>query len=79
MKRVASQWIRATFDVLDVEDPMTDKRLEAQPIPGEHCCFCGEQAVPLVKTPCCHHWICCDTGNHPLLVPYSGYTARGFR
>ena len=40
---------------------MTYNRLEAKPIPGEHCRFCGEESLPLVKTPCCKQWICCDT------------------
>lgn len=40
---------------------MTDNRMDAKPIPGEHCRFCGEPAVPVVKTPCCHQWTCCDT------------------
>ena len=40
---------------------MTYNRLEAKPIPGEHCRFCGDAEAPLVKTPCCQQWICCDT------------------
>lgn len=40
---------------------VTYHRLAAQIIPGEHCRFCGDAAVPLVKTPCCQQWICCDT------------------
>jgi hypothetical protein len=36
-------------------------RMKAKPIEGEHCRFCGRTSVPLVKTPCCHQWICCDT------------------
>ena len=40
---------------------MTFNRMEAKPIPGEHCRFCGEKSLPLVKTQCCNQWICCDT------------------
>jgi hypothetical protein len=42
-------------------DGMTSNRMEAKPIAGEHCRFCGDASVPLVKTPCCQQWICCDT------------------
>ena len=41
--------------------PMTYDRMEAKPIPGEICRFCGDDSAPLVKTPCCDQWICCDT------------------
>jgi len=40
---------------------VTINRLEAKPIAGEHCHFCGDETAPLVKTPCCNQWICCDT------------------
>lgn len=40
---------------------MTYNRLEAKPIVGEHCRFCGAEFVPLVKTLCCEQLICCDT------------------
>ena len=40
---------------------MTYNRMEAKPIAGEHCQFCGDAKAPLVKTPCCQQWICCDT------------------
>ena len=40
---------------------MTYDRMKAKPIPGEHCRFCGDKSAPLVQTPCCHQWICCDT------------------
>jgi hypothetical protein len=40
---------------------MTHNRMEAKPIAGEHCRFCGDAKAPLVKTPCCQQWICCDT------------------
>ena len=40
---------------------MTYNRMEAKPIAGEHCRFCGDAKAPLVKTPCCQQWICCDT------------------
>lgn len=40
---------------------MTYNRMEAKPIASEHCRFCGESDVPLMKTPCCQQWICCDT------------------
>ena len=42
-------------------DPMTYNRMEAKPIAGEHCRFCGEAKAPLVKTPCWQQWICCET------------------
>ena len=42
-------------------DPMTYNRMEAKPIADEHCWFCGDASAPLVKTPCCQQWICCDT------------------
>lgn len=35
--------------------------MEAKPIAGEHCRFCGDREAPLVKTRCCEQWICCDT------------------
>lgn len=40
---------------------MTYNRMEAKPIAGEHCRFCGDAEAPLVKTPCCEQWICCNT------------------
>ncbi len=40
---------------------MTYNRMEAKPIAGEHCRFCGDAKATLVKTPCCEQWICCDT------------------
>jgi len=40
---------------------LTYNRMEAKPIAGEHCRFCGRERVPLVKTRCCEQWICCDT------------------
>ena len=40
---------------------MTYNRMEAKPIAGEHCRFCGDAKAPLVKTPCCQQGICCDT------------------
>ena len=40
---------------------MTYNRMEAKPIKGEHCRFCGDKKRPLVKTECCHQWACCDT------------------
>jgi hypothetical protein len=40
---------------------MTYNRLEAVPIPGQRCRFCGDEKAPLVKTRCCDQWICCDT------------------
>ena len=43
-------------------------RTQATPIPGEHCRFCGDSSTPLVQTPCCHQWICCDTA----LVSFQG-------
>ncbi len=50
---------------------MTYNRLEAKPIPGEHCRFCGDDASPLVKTPCCEQWICCETS-------YLSYRGGGY-
>ncbi len=40
---------------------MTYDRMQAKRIPGKVCQFCGDDDVPLVKTPCCEKWICCDT------------------
>ncbi|MEJ2445386.1 MAG: hypothetical protein P8Y42_18360 [Exilibacterium sp.] len=40
---------------------MSYDRMKAKPIEGEHCRFCGDKSAPLVKTPCCNQWICCDT------------------
>jgi hypothetical protein len=40
---------------------MTYNRMEATPRAGEQCRFCGDVKAPLVKTPCCEQWICCDT------------------
>src|SRR5262249_59563926 len=40
---------------------MPYNRMGAKPIAGEHCRFCGDAKAPLVKTPCCEQWICCDT------------------
>ena len=40
---------------------MTYNRMEAKPIAGERCRFCGDANAPLVKTPCCDQWMCCDT------------------
>ncbi len=40
---------------------LTYNRMEAKPIAGEHCRFCGSRKAPLVKTRCCEQWICCDT------------------
>jgi hypothetical protein len=40
---------------------MTYNRMAATPIAGDHCRFCGAASAPLVKTPCCQQWICCDT------------------
>ena len=42
-------------------ETMTYNRMEAKPITGEHGRFCGDAKAPLVKTPCCDQWICCDT------------------
>ncbi len=41
--------------------PMPSNRMEATPIAGEHCRFCGDATAPWVKTPCCQQWIGCDT------------------
>ena len=40
---------------------MTYDRMEAKPIPGQCCQFCGDDSAPLVRTSCCEKWICCDT------------------
>ena len=45
----------------DQGEIMTYNRMEAKSIAGEHCRFCGDAKAPLVKTPCCDQWICCDT------------------
>ena len=47
---------------------MTSNRMAAKPMAGEHCRFCGDPAAPLVQTPCCQQWICCDTA----LVSFRG-------
>ena len=54
---------------VDLHDPMatdggkalTSNRMEAKPMAGEPCRFCGRERVPLVKTRCGEQWICCDT------------------
>jgi hypothetical protein len=43
------------------ENAMTSNRMEAQPSAGEHGRFCGDATAPLVKTPYCEQWMCCDT------------------
>jgi hypothetical protein len=53
------------------EASMTYDRMEAKPIPGEVCRFCGDDSAPLVKTPCCDQWICCDTS-------YLSYRGGGY-
>jgi len=40
---------------------ITYDRMQAKPILGEHCHFCGDSDAPLVKTLCCDQLICCDT------------------
>lgn len=40
---------------------MTYNRLKAKKIKGKHCFLCGDTTSPLVKTECCHQWVCCDT------------------
>jgi hypothetical protein len=40
---------------------MTYNRMEAKPLAGECCFFCGADSLPLVKMPCCEQWACCDT------------------
>ncbi len=40
---------------------MTYNRMEAKRIKGEHCFICGDKKTSLVKTECCHRWVCCDT------------------
>ncbi len=42
---------------------MTYNRMEAKPIAGEHCRFCGDAEAPLVKTPCC------ISGRHEITKP----------
>src|SRR3990167_6313329 len=43
------------------DNVMPYNRMKAKKIKGQHCVFCGRDKVPLLKTPCCNHWICCDT------------------
>lgn len=50
---------------------VTYDRVEAKPIPGERCSFCGDDTAPLVKTPCCEQLICCDTS-------YLSYRGGGY-
>ena len=40
---------------------MTDNRMEAQPMAGEHGRLCGDAEAPRVKPPCCQQGIGCDT------------------
>lgn len=40
---------------------MTDNRMAAKPMVGEHWRLCGDAEAPLVKTPCCQPWMCGDT------------------
>ena len=35
-------------------------RMKAKKVPGQHCRFCGDPSVPLIKTKCCNEFICCD-------------------
>ena len=49
---------------------MTYNRMEAKPIAGEHCRFCGDAKAPLVKTPCCQQWIF-------VIRPFSRFEAAG--
>jgi hypothetical protein len=50
---------------------MMYNRMEAKPIAGEHGRFCGDASAPLVKTPCCQQWICCDTAFGSCWIPGS--------
>jgi len=45
--------------------------MKAKPIPGEHCFICGDDTAPLVRTPCCKQWVCCDTA-------YLSYQGGGY-
>ena len=40
---------------------MTYNRMEAKPIAGAHCRFCGDANAPLGKTPCGQQWMCWAT------------------
>lgn len=40
---------------------MSYDRMKAKKIKGEHCRFCGDATLALIKTVCCEQWICCDT------------------
>lgn len=51
--------------------PVTCDRMEAKPISGECCSFCGNDAAPLVRMPCCNLLVCCDTS-------YVSYRGGGF-
>ncbi|RKZ93009.1 MAG: hypothetical protein DRQ43_08505 [Gammaproteobacteria bacterium] len=50
---------------------VTQNRMEATPIPGKCCAFCGNKRTPLVMTPCCQQLICCDTS-------YVSYRGGGY-
>jgi hypothetical protein len=54
------------------EVSMTYNRMEAKPIAGEHCRFCGDDASPLFsENRCCEQWIGCDTA-------YLSYRGGGY-
>lgn len=55
---------------------LTYNRMEAKPIAGEHCRFCGREQVPLVKTRCCEQWICCDTAFMSFRVAIANLSMR---
>jgi len=40
---------------------MTYDRMKAKKLKDECCFICGDEDSPLVKTKCCHQWVCCDT------------------
>ena len=50
---------------------MSYDRMKANAMEGEHCRFCGEASAPLLNTPCCDPWICCDT--HFVSIEGGGY------
>ena len=48
---------------------ITKEEGKAKRQPGEHCRYCGDANVALIKSKCCDRWICCDT---PPMHPYGG-------
>ena len=50
---LVSEFAPSESHAYDQGETITYNRMEAKPIAGEHCRFCGDAQAPLVKTPCC--------------------------